>query len=69
MRYVPCHGGILANVVQVIFPAKIIESLGNFWACRDWFGDCERYAGLPPVFKGRELGRVRLWARKSVVKK
>ncbi len=65
----PCHGGILVNVVQVIFPTRIMEFLVDIGCVGSGPGTAPTGAKAVSVEWGRELGRVRNWARKSVVKK
>ena len=64
----PCHGGILVNVVQVIFPTGIMEFLVDIGCVGSGPGTAPPGAKAVSVEWGRELGRVRNWARKSVVK-
>ena len=64
----PCHGGILVNVVQVIFPTRIMEILVDIGRVGSGPGTAPTGAKAVSVEWGRELGRVRNWARKSVVK-
>ncbi len=63
-----CHGGILVNVVQVIFPTRIMEFLVDIGGVGSGPGTAPTGAKTVSVEWGRELGRVRNWARKSVVK-